>query len=83
MRLRHLRDGIERRVPFEDKFYNPNFQTMRGLDIQLMPVRKNLIFKIESQKSVKYSWNLKTYETFSLIFPDRNISKLKNYGGWN
>ena len=34
-----LRDGIERRVPFEDKFFNPNFQTMRGFDIQLMPVQ--------------------------------------------
>jgi len=39
VRLRHLRNGVEKPVPFEDKFFSPNYQTMRGMDINLQPVR--------------------------------------------
>ena len=49
IRLRHLRDGVERPVPFEDKYFNPNYQTMRGMDIQLMPV--NTVFLTFRQRA--------------------------------
>ncbi len=29
VRLRHLRGGAEMEVPFQDRFYDPNYQTMR------------------------------------------------------
>ena len=39
MRLRHLRSGQEMPVPFQDRFYDPNYQTMRKFRFKLMPVR--------------------------------------------
>jgi hypothetical protein len=38
MRLRHLRNGLEMPVPFQDRFYDPNYQTMRQFDLHLKPV---------------------------------------------
>ena len=38
MRLRHLRSGLEMPVPFQDRFYDPNYQTMRRFDMHLRPV---------------------------------------------
>ena len=37
MRLRHLRNGVEMAVPFQDRFYDPNYQTMRRLEMRVMP----------------------------------------------
>ncbi len=39
IRLRHLRNGQELPTPFQDRFYDPNYQTMRNVDISIMPVR--------------------------------------------
>ena len=41
MRLRHLRSGQEMQVPFQDRFYDPNYQTMRRFDMHLRPVSEN------------------------------------------
>ena len=41
MRLRHLRSGQEMPVPFQDRFYDPNYQTMRRFDMHLRPVSEN------------------------------------------
>lgn len=38
VRLRHVRSGVERPVPFADRFYDPNYQTMRRFEFDLMPV---------------------------------------------
>ena len=38
MRLRHLRSGLEMPVPFQDRFYDPNYQTMRRFDMHMRPV---------------------------------------------
>ena len=38
MRLRHLRKGQEQPVPFQDRFYDPNYQTMRRFDMHLQQV---------------------------------------------
>ena len=37
VRLRHLRNGVEMAVPFQDRFYDPNYQTMRRLEMRVMP----------------------------------------------
>ncbi len=37
VRLRHLRRGVEMAVPFQDRFYDPNFQTMRRFQLRLLP----------------------------------------------
>eukprot|EP00095_Tigriopus_kingsejongensis_P000886 snap_masked-scaffold409_size180341-processed-gene-0.2 protein:Tk00886 transcript:snap_masked-scaffold409_size180341-processed-gene-0.2-mRNA-1 annotation:"hypothetical protein DAPPUDRAFT_62540" len=42
VRLRHLRDGQEEPVPFQDRFYDPHYQTMRRFDLKLKP-RDHLI----------------------------------------
>ena len=38
VRIRHIRSGVERPVPFQDRFYDPNYQTMRHIDFDLKPV---------------------------------------------
>ena len=38
VRIRHIRSGVERPVPFQDRFYDPNYQTMRYIDFDLKPV---------------------------------------------
>ena len=38
VKLRHLRSGIERPSPFTDKYYDPNYQTMRKFRFKLLPV---------------------------------------------
>ena len=38
VRLRHIRSGVERPVPFQDRFYDPNYQTMRRFEFDLKPV---------------------------------------------
>ena len=38
VRMRHLRSGVERPVPFQDRFFDPNYQTMRKFHMNLMPV---------------------------------------------
>ena len=38
VRVRHIRSGVERPVPFQDRFYDPNYQTMRRFEFDLMPV---------------------------------------------
>ncbi len=38
IRLRHLRNGLEMPVPFQDRFYDPNYQTMRSFDMHLRKV---------------------------------------------
>jgi len=35
--MRHLRSGVERPVPFQDRFFDPNYQTMRKFHMNLMP----------------------------------------------
>ena len=42
VRLRHIRSGVERPVPFQDRFYDPNYQTMRRFDFDLNPVSTDL-----------------------------------------
>eukprot|EP00096_Caligus_rogercresseyi_P012709 TRINITY_DN5418_c0_g1_i1.p1 TRINITY_DN5418_c0_g1~~TRINITY_DN5418_c0_g1_i1.p1 ORF type:complete len:606 (+),score=135.14 TRINITY_DN5418_c0_g1_i1:292-2109(+) len=37
VRLRHLRNGEELPVPFQDRFFNPNYQTMRRIDMVIKP----------------------------------------------
>ncbi|XP_040579615.1 DBH-like monooxygenase protein 1 [Lepeophtheirus salmonis] len=37
VRLRHLRNGAEMPVPFQDRFFNPNYQTMRRIDMEVKP----------------------------------------------
>jgi len=37
VRIRHIRSGVERPVPFQDRFYDPNYQTMRRFDFDLKP----------------------------------------------
>lgn len=37
MRLRHLRNDQEQPVPFQDRFYDPNYQTMRRFELNLKP----------------------------------------------
>ena len=39
VRMRHLRSGVERPVPFQDRFFDPNYQTMRKFHMNLLPVR--------------------------------------------
>ena len=46
VRVRHIRSGVERPVPFQDRFYDPNYQTMRRFEFDLMPV-SIYFFKIE------------------------------------
>ena len=46
MRLRHLRKGQEQPVPFQDRFYSPNYQTMRSFEVNLKPVSLMPIFFI-------------------------------------
>ena len=46
MRLRHLRKGQEQPVPFQDRFYSPNYQTMRSFEVNLKPVSLEPIFFI-------------------------------------
>ena len=43
VRVRHIRSGVERPVPFQDRFYDPNYQTMRRFEFDLMPVSIFLI----------------------------------------
>ena len=43
VRLRHLRSGVERPIPFQDRFYDPNYQTMRKFRFKLMPVRVHVL----------------------------------------
>ena len=38
VRVRHIRSGVERPVPFQDRFFDPNYQTMRRFEFDLMPV---------------------------------------------
>ena len=38
VRMRHLRSGVERPVPFQDRFFDPNYQTMRKFHMDLLPV---------------------------------------------